>query len=634
MAHNLGLLLVLVVALGVGVQWLCWRFRVPAIVLLSIAGLIVGPVLGWLEPERDFSPLFHPIIGLSVAVILFEGGLNLHFHELKEAAKGVRRLVFVGVPLGWGLGTAAAYYVGGLGFPVSMVFGAIMVVTGPTVILPLLRHASLNRRSAAFLKWEAIINDPIGALLATLVFEYFILASGSSGNQSVGRVILDLAGSLGSGVAVGVTAAFTLGLAFRRSLIPEFLKAPVTLAVVLVAYSLSNLVQENAGLFAVTSMGLVMGNMNLPSMDEMRRFKEYVSILLVSILFVILTANLQFSTLGQLNWRSLGLIATMILVVRPLVVYFSTLGTRMYRRDRLLLAAVAPRGVIAAAVGGVFGPVMARYGYADADLLLPLVFAMVFATVAVYGFSIGCTGRRLRLATSPHGVLIVGASPWTIELARTLGNELKVNVLLADSAWHRLRDARMAGINVHYGEILSDQVQQSLELNEIACVLAATSNDAYNALVCTRLSGELGHNQVFQLPIYADDEENKSLDRNARGAIAIAADARYEELWRRHLQGWKFYKTRMTEAYSYEDFLRDGPRDMIVIAVIGEHRAVRFKPADESVKPKTHETLLYYAPGRPVEAAIDKKNAEAGKSSRTPAGAWQGEPEISADTDS
>ena len=174
MLHSLGVAIALVLVLGVSMQWLAWRFRLPAIALLTVCGLLVGPVFGLLDPVHEFGGGLQTIISLSVAVVLFVGGLNLRFHELTHAASGVRRLVYLGVPLGFALYSLATHYVGGLSWPVALVFGAIIVVTGPTVILPLLRQTALRSRIASYLKWEAIINDPIGALLAVRVFEYFL----------------------------------------------------------------------------------------------------------------------------------------------------------------------------------------------------------------------------------------------------------------------------------------------------------------------------------------------------------------------------------------------------------------------------------------------------------------------------
>lgn len=622
MEHHLTNVLITVIALGVFSQWLAWFTRAPAIVLFLLMGLLAGPVaFGLVEPSRDFGPLFRPAVSLAVAVILFEGGLNLRFHELREAASGVKRLVSLGALFSWVLCAVAAHNIGGLSAPVSLLFGAIMVVTGPTVIIPMLRQAGLNRRSASYLKWEGIINDPIGALLTVLVFEYFVLTGEGA---AADLVFIDLGWAVLISLLLGAGGGYAMGRVFRRAWVPEYLKAPMTLALILVVYGLANQTFDEAGLLAVTVMGMVMGNMQLPSLEEMRRFKEYITILMVSTVFILLTAELDVDILTRLDWRIGALVLAVMFLVRPISIMLATMFTDMQWRDRLLLSWIAPRGIVAAAVAGIFGPRMEELGFEGAELLLPLVFAVVFATVVAHGLSIGWLARRLRLSADPHGVLVVGASPWTTELARMLTNELGVNTYLVDSSWHRLREARLAGVKVIYGEVLSDQVQESLELNEIACLLAATSNDAYNALVCSNFVNHLEHDRVFQLPMYGGDEpdQSKLLSRPLRGIPAFEDGAEYEELWRRHYQSWKFYKTKITENYSHEDFLRDCPAGTMPVAVLREDGILLFHAPSQPIKPGPGDTVIYYASGkREVDEA--RQEARAAKTEAATQRGWE-----------
>ncbi|MEC9406903.1 MAG: sodium:proton antiporter [Abyssibacter sp.] len=609
MTHDLLNVLVLVVSLGVIAQWIAWRLRLPAIVLFLIAGVIVGPVFGWVRPSVDLGDVYRPVVSLCVAVILFEGGLTLRLHEFKEAASGVKRLVSIGAIFAFGLGSLAAKGIGDLDWPVALVFGAIMVVTGPTVIIPLLRQARLNRRTASYLKWEGIINDPIGALAAVLIFQFFVY---SGGGDPLDSVLISLGIGSVAAILIGGGAALLIGWAFRNAYVPEYLKAPVMLAGVLVVFAASNTVQHEAGLLAVTLMGMVLGNLELPNFEEMRRFKEYITILLVSSVFVLLTADLDPVTISHLDWHAIALVASMLIIVRPLAILLATVGADMKWNERLLLSWIAPRGIVAAAVAGLFGPEMLDAGYEDAELLLPLVFAMVLSTVTLHGFTISWLAKRLDLATPDDGVLIVGASPWTTELAQSLSKELNLSVLLVDSSWHRLREARLAGVNVIYGEILSDELQLSLQLNGVNVVLAATSNDAYNALVCRNFAGRLEHDRVFQLPMYAPDEGNrqksKAVARPFTGIPAFADNAQYEELWRRHFQNWKFYKTKITEAYTYEDFLSDLPDESICIGVVREGTRLTFHAPHAPIKPKPGETVVYYAPKKPGAAESEARN--------------------------
>lgn len=606
--HDIGVVIVSLAALGIVAQWLAWRFKIPAIIFLAATGLVIGPGLGLVDPSAEFGEYFRPVVGLCVAIILFEGGLSLQLRELKEAASGVRRLVYLGVPLAWLASSACARYVGGLDWPVALVFGAIMVVTGPTVIMPMLRHAGLNRRTAAYLKWEGIVNDPLGALLAVLVFQFFIFQGTGSGWE---EVVAGLGLAMLTGLLLGGAVGWAISRAIRAGLVPEYLKSPVLLGLVLVVYTLSNLVQHEAGLLTVTIMGIVVGNMQLPGIGDLKRFKEYITIMLVSLVFVALTADLEAASLGALGQRGLLLILAVMFIARPVAIMLATVGSKMEFKERVLLSWIAPRGIVAAATAGVMGPGLVDAGY-DAEVLLPLVFAMIFATVFAHGLTLNWLADRLGLASRHRdGVLIVGASPWTVELARVL-HDMKVNVLLADASWHNLRPARLAGIPVFYGEILSEFAEESVELAHIRTVLAATSNDAYNALVCTALAPEIGQQNVLQLALGgADpDEDPKALARPRRGSIAFDTDAYFELLWRHFVRGWKFSKTRLTDAYGYEQFLEDLPEEALQIMLLKSKDEVRFIAADTEPDAEPGMTIVYFSPERET-AKTEEPDAEA-----------------------
>ena len=599
--QRLAVLMVTVVGLGVGAQWLAGRLRIPAIVLLAVVGLVIGPGLALVQPSQDFAPLLRPVVGLCVAIILFEGGLSLQLHKLKEAAKGVRRLVYLGVPLAWLSCSLAARLVGGLSWPVSLVFGSVLVVTGPTVIMPLLRQAGLNRRTACYLKWEAIVNDPIGALLAVLVFQFFLFAGEGGGWSSV---LSGVGGAVLSGALLGGAGGWLISRAFLAGLVPEYLKSPVLLGMVLVVFVSSNSLQHEAGLLAVTIMGIVVGNMHLPGIDDMRRFKEYITVMLVGAVFVLLTADLDPASISNIGVRGVALVATVMLLARPLSIMLATVGARMDIRERVLLSWIAPRGIVAAATAGVMGPGLIDAGYADAEALLPLIFAVIFATVFFHGLSIGWVAKQLGLASKHRdSVLIVGASPWSIELARTL-RQLRINVLLADSSWHNLRPARLDGVPVFFGEILSDFAEESVEIAHVSNVLAATSNDAYNALVCTALSPEVGRRNIYQLPMGTSLENDpRGVARPLRGKLAFSHESLFENLWRRHVRGWSFYKTRLSDSYTFSDFIGDCPAESVQILVKRADGSVLLQSPQAEVEPESGDTVVCYGPERqPAES--------------------------------
>ena len=444
---NLTVVFALIGVLGVGSQWLAVRLHMPAIVFMLAAGLLAGPVFGLLDPAQDFGALFKPIVAVAVALILFEGGLTLNFRELRDAAPAVKRLCTIGAVLGWAANTAAAYYVAGLDLATSAIFGGILVVTGPTVIMPLLRQAHLSARTASTLRWEAIVNDPIGALFAVLAFEVVIALQGDH--------LIDAAGHLGLGVVVativGWAAGRVLTVGFRQGQVPEYMKAPVLFASVLAVYASTDQVLHESGLLAVTVMGMTMANARLPSLDELKRFKEHVTVLLVSGVFVILAATLRPEALLALDWRAVAFIAVIMLVARPLAVLPSLMGTALTWRERGFIAWVAPRGVVAVAVSGFFGQRLIDVGIADGQMLAPLAFALVAVTVVVHGFSMKPLAKILGLtSTEPPGVLVLGGSKWTIALAGTL-RDAGVPVLMVDRNVHRLGPARAAGIPTYLG---------------------------------------------------------------------------------------------------------------------------------------------------------------------------------------
>jgi NhaP-type Na+/H+ or K+/H+ antiporter len=587
--HHLTEILALLAVLGIGAQWLGWRFQIPAIVLLSLCGLIIGPLLGVLRPSEALGDAYQPLIKLAVAAILFEGGLSLRLSELKQAAAGVNRLITVAVVLVLALSAWAAHFIAGLAWPVALIFGAITVVTGPTVILPLLRQARLKRRPASYLKWEGIVNDPVGAVLVVVIFDYFVGADA----RVLDDTLLHLGAGVGTALLLGGVGGWLLGRAFLGGLVPEYLKGPVALAAALGAYAASNLVLEEAGLIAATLMGVVLGNMNLPSIGELRRFKEYIAVLLVSGVFLLLTADLDPHIMLALDWRSGLLIAAVILLVRPVAVWLSTIGAGMSWQERTLVGWIAPRGVVAAAVAGVFGPALAERGFAGAELLLPLVFTLILSTVLLHGFSLGWLARRLDLSAQRRGGLIIsGATAWSSGLATAL-HKLEVPVMVADTAWHRLRKARLDGVPVFFGELLSEHAENALELGAYGSLLAATNNDAYNALVCAHYAPELGRQQVFQL---ATDEvrEQRRPSPAARGRNALALDVQYEDLQRFWYQGWGFHSTGITESFGMDQFQASLPADAMPVLVVGADKQVRMREADKPVKASPGERVLWF----------------------------------------
>ena len=569
----------LVGAIGVGSQWIAWRLRMPAIVLMLVAGILIGPVLGIFDPARDIGPLMGPMISIAVAIILFEGGLSLNFHTLQDAVGGVRRLVYIGAPLGWLMSALSLHYVAGLSWSSSAVFGGIMIVTGPTVIAPLLRTARLSRRPATLLQWEAILNDPIGALAAVLAFEVVIALNTAT---TASEAMLELFIGAAVATAAGVAAGIGLSRAFKRGWVPEYMKVPVLFALLLGVFAASDAVLHESGLLAVTIMGIVIANSKLPSYEEMRRFKEHATVLLVSGVFILLAAGLDVEALGNLDWRAAAFVAVVVLVARPVTVFISLVGSGIPFREKLLVALTGPRGVVLVAVAGLFGERLLSLGFEDAALIAPLAFALVVVTVVVNGFTLAPFARLLWLtgADTP-GVVIIGGSDWTTQLAEVL-KKAKIPVLMTDPNFIRLRKARAAGIDTFSGDILSEAAEQRVELVSYATLIAATDNDAYNTLVTTDLAPEFGRENVFQVMREKSESSRHQLPRTL-GGRPLGLEATHAELRDLIAQGWRFRSTRLSEEFTLEDWRAESPEARL-LAQITTSGEIKFMRKNEEFK--------------------------------------------------
>lgn len=576
----------LVGAIGVGSQWMAWRLKMPAIVLMLLAGVLIGPVAGVFDPARDIGPLVGPMISIAVAIILFEGGLTLNFHSLADAVKGVKRLVFIGAPLGWITSALALRYGAGLSWESAAVFGGIMIVTGPTVIAPLLRTARLSRRPAALLQWEAIVNDPIGAMCAVLAFQVVMVTrTAASPSDVVGQLVI----GIGFAGIIGAVAGYGIARAFKGGHVPEYMKVPVLFVVLLAAFAVSDHVLHESGLLAVTIMGIVLANQNLPSYAELHRFKEHATILLVSGVFILLAAGLDFSALAKLDWRAAVFVAAVVLLARPVTVLLSLAGSDVPRNERVLVAFTGPRGVVLVAVAGLFGDRLAQMGVSDGALIGPLAFVLVAVTVVLHGFTLAPIARMLGLVGAERpGVLIVGGSQWSLGLAELL-QKAELPVMIADPNPGHLRAARAAGIETFVGDILSEAAEHRIEFVRFAVAIAATDNDAYNTLVASDLAHEMGRDHVYQVTREKSDRPRHQLPATL-GGKGFGDDATYAALSKMMFQGWAFRLTRLTDAFTVEDWREKWP-DARLLGYIKPNGTARFS-ADGPVGKVAPDTRL------------------------------------------
>jgi NhaP-type Na+/H+ or K+/H+ antiporter len=582
----------LVGVLGVGSQWLAWRLNMPAIVLMLVSGLIVGPATGIFDPMRDIGPLTGPIITLAVAVILFEGGLTLNRDHLLDAAGGVRRLVFIGAPLGWLMSTLALRYGAGLGWEASAVFGGIMIVTGPTVIAPLLRQARLPRRPAALLQWEAIVNDPIGALAAVLAFEVVLVLRAA---ETFGGAMSMLAVGVAVATCLGILGGWGIAWSFKRGHVPEYMKVPVLFTMLIAVFAVSDRVLHESGLLAVTVMGVWIANARLPSYVELRRFKEHATVLLVSGVFILLAASLDVETLTQLDWRAALFVVLVVLVARPATVLISLAGTDLPWNERWLVALTGPRGVVLVAVAGLFGERLVGIGVADGAVVAPLAFVLVAVTVVLHGFTLAPMARWLGLAGAEEpGLLVIGGSPFTVALAEAVA-KAGLPVLVADPNPAHLRAARSVGLPIFYGDILSEAAEHSVEIISFGTIVAATDNDAYNTLVATDLSPEFGRANVFQLGRSKSESARHALPTTLGGRNFGAAET-LDQLNARLADGWRIGLSRLTEEFGAEQWREKNP-DAQLLGRVTAAGALQMMRAEDPLKAAPGARVIALLPG-------------------------------------
>ncbi len=599
-------LLALILGIGFLAQWLAWRLRVPAILPLLVIGLASGPLTGLLDPDALLGELLFPMVSLAVAVILFEGSLNLRFAELKGIGHAVRRLVTYGALVALLGLAAAAHWLADLPWPMALLFGAIACVTGPTVVGPLLRTVRPTAKVANLLTWEGIVIDPLGALLAVLVYEA-IAAQGLPG-QSLWVFGLTLAG----GALLGVAAAWALALLLRRHFIPEYLQGYATLALVLATFTTSNALTRESGLLAVTAMGITLGNLRGIHIEAITRFKENLTVLLVSMLFILLAARLPWplppGTLlgGLLVWLAAQF------VVRPLSVAVSTIGSALDWRERLLAAWVAPRGIVAASISALFALQLQEQGVAGADQLVPLVFMLIIATVVVQSVSAAPLARALGVREpDPRGVLVYGSDPVARALAQSL-HQQDVQVLVADDDWQGIRAARMAGLPTYFGTLTSQHASQHLDHTGLGKLLAVSPQREMNSLTSVHYWQEFGRDRVYALRNVGPEEESgrSAFAQPLQSQALFGADMSHARLAQLLASGWQLKTTTLTEQYGWRELQQTWGGEAIALFTRTDKGLLRFASSDVKLDPKPGQSVTALVPPRPA-AAQDAQPHEA-----------------------
>ncbi|MCA9923276.1 MAG: sodium:proton antiporter [Anaerolineales bacterium] len=491
-----------IVVLGIGAQWIGWRLKLPAILPLLITGFIAGPMTGFLDPDVLIGDLLFPVVSISVAVILFEGGLSLKREDVAGVMTVVQLLISVGVLVTWAGTAVAAYFLFDLDIYLSALLGAILVVSGPTVVLPLLRFIRPVSRVRSILQWEGILVDPVGATLAVLVLGAII--ADLSHQLALPAILLGIGLTLLVGGVIGLLAAGAIIIPFQRGWVPEYLHTAVTLLFVIAAFLISNAIRAESGLMATTVMGILLANQKRVDIEHIVSFKEELGVLLLSVLFIVLSARMELADFAGIGWEATLFVAILILVIRPLSVWVSTLRSDLAWRERLFISWLFPRGIVAASVASLFALELHELGYEGADRLLPLTFIVVVGTVTVYALTAGPLARILGLVrANPQGTLIIGAHGWAREMAAVL-NAAGFETVLVDTNGSNVRAAQLEGLTAVHGSILADETIDQLPLSRLGRLMALTSNSELNALAGLALREYFGSEHLHMLATKAD----------------------------------------------------------------------------------------------------------------------------------
>jgi len=498
--ENIAFLLTAIVCLGIAAQWLAWRVKLPSILFLLLFGIIAGPISGYLQPDELLGELLFPIVSLGIAIILFEGALTLRFSDIREHGTVVTNLVTWGALINWLLISLGCWYFVEFSPALSLLFGALVVVTGPTVVMPLLRNVRPVPAVGKVLHWEGILIDPIGAILAVLVFE--VIASDARGGSFLLLLKELLSGGL-CGVAGGIIMSFLL----RKHMIPEYLQDAVTLSAVIAVFTLSNGLAHESGLLAVTIMGVWLANAKGVDMADILSFKESLSLLVVSVLFILLAARLDLEQITTLGPQAIAILVV-ILLARPVMVFLATFRSGMSWQEKTLISWIAPRGIVAAAVSSIFAIKLSELGVEGADTLAGLTFLVIIVTVVLQSISAAPMAKWLGVAEEEsRGILILGGNAVSLAIGKALV-EHGFRVKIASTHWQEIQTARMDGLDTYYGNPVSAHADRHLDLLGIGRLFAMSRRPALNTLACIKYRGEFGRQKVFTLRTSEEKDES------------------------------------------------------------------------------------------------------------------------------
>lgn len=606
------LLIAMIAIVSLISQWFAWLSKLPAILFLLLAGIVLGPALGILDPDAVFGELLFPLVSLSVAVILFEGSLTLRFEELKKLGSVVHRLVSLGALASWLVVTLAVHFLLQVNWGLATLLGAITVVTGPTVIVPLLRTVRPTSKVASILRWEGIVIDPVGALLAVVVFEF--IATTGEGHAFTHSLWLFFK-VIFWGMLLGAAGGFGLGFAIKKHWLPEYLLNLATLTFVFAVFTFSNALAHESGLLAVTVMGMWLANTRGIHIEEILNFKENLTIVLISGLFILLAARIQPEQLLSLGGPVFGLLIVLQFIARPLSIWVSTLGSTLRWQEKVLLAWIAPRGIVAAAVSAIFALRLAEQGVEQAELLVPITFSIIIGTVLFQSVTARFVAKRLDVAErAPRGYLIIGANPVARTIAKTL-KDLDFRVLLTDTSWDNIRAARMEGLDTFYGNPVSEYADRKLELVGIGRLLGLSPQRELNVVSSMRYRSEFGKNELYTLRTQQDSQvtEKHRVSSDHRGNTLFAQDVTYGRLAGLISRGAEIRRTKLTEEFGFEKYCEQLEKESTPLFALTPKGRLHFFTTEKALAPDSGWTIYTLVSAekrmdKAVEKAQEKNN--------------------------
>lgn len=600
-----------IIILGILAQWVAWRFKIPAILPLILIGLLVGPIAAeflsssgskWIEPiwngEKGLFPgdgLYY-FVSLAISIVLFEGGLTLKRSEINTVGTVITKLITIGSAITFLGAGILAHIIFKLNWELSFLFSGLIIVTGPTVITPILRNIPLKKDISAVLKWEGILIDPIGALIAVLVFE-FISVEGDSGFTKT--AFIEFGKIVFFGTVLGFSFAHALAFVINKKLVPHYLLNVVSLSVVLLVFVGAESFAHESGLLAVVVMGMVLGNRKLKNLKELLYFKESLSVLLISILFILLAANIDMKDLMLIyTWKTVVLFTSIVFLIRPLGVFVCTANSTLKLNEKLFISWVGPRGIVAAGIASLFGSKLIKKGIEGAEYITPLVFMIVLGTVLLNATTARFFAKIVGVfLQKSEGILIVGASNISRLLAKYLKNNNR-HVVLIDSNQTNIEEANKLDLEAIHTDIYADDLMNNIELNDVGYLMALTGNSDINQYAIKKFKKQFGENGSFRLITAQEISKNK---KKPKEGLLFDTD-NYSAILELTFRYPSIHEINLTDKKHYENLIEVTKKDNDIIPLfIKDKKGILHIISSHNLKTETIKTgfqLVYM--GKPI----------------------------------